>query len=259
MKLGLFASKVSKNTKSLSNTNWTSALVRHSPRRKPSKLVPVLLAFFILNFSFGIVRADMLWSTGVSDDRSKSLETQVNGLTMDFASDDETHPVRGQVVASLITTSSRLVRAYPADAINYFHLGKHKVVHFYAYLLFTPPAPISHKIVNEWLDTNGEIFCRKEITIQPSYPDDVVRVGDESYLYYLFLNHVGLEANVEAAGQTRVPKEVGRYTIRLLVDGQQKAVTFFRLMKGSGSTRSLPSGDDLKNSILPEPFRKYSR
>lgn len=201
----------------------------------------------------------MLWSTGVSDQRSESLESAAKGSVSDVGLGDETHPVRGQVVASLITTSSRLVRAYPADAVNYFYLGRHKVVHFYAYLLFTPPAPISHKIVNEWLDMNGEIFCRKEITVQPSYPDDIVRVGDESYLYYLFLNHIGLEAKVEAAGQSRVPKEVGRYSIRLLVDGQQKAVTFFRLLEGSGSTRTLPSGDDFRNSILPEPFRKYSK
>ena len=214
--------------------------------------------FFRLTLSFGLLLVlqarlawgKILWSSGPVDPPPAPAGAQAEsgaGLADDG-------PSRGGVVASLVTTCSSLMRMYPADAVNYFYRGRHHQVYYFAYLLLSPPSESSRRIVNEWIDPGGAVFCRKEITVQPQIPKDLVKSGDDSYAYVLFVNHVGLDEAVTAAGQSRPAAAVGQYAVRLSVDGRQTALTFFRVRENLPDSPAVPGKEDLRQ-ILPEPFR----
>ena len=67
-----------------------------------------------------------------------------------------------------------------------------------------------------------------------SLEENYVTLAGDSYLYYLFINNIGLKELREENGQVALPEGDGLYHIRLFIDGRRVGTTFFRVIKGGG-------------------------
>ena len=65
--------------------------------------------------------------------------------------------------------------------------------------------------------------------------DNFISLADESYIYYLFVNSIGLKELKEENGQTALPQQEGLYYIKLAIDEHLVGTTFFRVIKGKAS------------------------
>ncbi len=203
----------------------------------------LLVAVFVV--SCASVSAGLVWSDGTAAaDGEKSTAYDVfRGTSAAVAKETEADGEKAapgsregafSFTASVLTTCTGLVSNYPRNAVNYFYPEKHSDIYYFAYILIFPPHSGSHLVLNEWYDADGKLICSRQLQAEITLEDNYISLAGNSYLYYLFINSIGMKEIRGEHGQTALPGTEGLYHIRLLIDGQLVGTTFFRVIKGGG-------------------------
>jgi hypothetical protein len=165
------------------------------------------------------------------------------------------------LVSVLGTCSALTSNTYPADSVNWFDASRHSQVVFYAHLLYPvqdteqawhaplvwPPSPLGFQdefhAEAEWLDPQGQRIAFHSLTFPARIRADWLRVNGADYVPHTLAMAIGTRDLRAEAGQTRLPDQIGQYTVKLRLDGRDTALAFFRMLSAS----------DNKKSARPEP------
>jgi hypothetical protein len=137
---------------------------------------------------------------------------------------------------------------YPADSVNWFDAGRHSQVVFYAHLLYPvqpqvawrvplrwplPPADFVDEFYAEaeWLDPQGRSIAHHGLTFPARIKSDWLRVNGADYVPHTLAMAIGTRDMRAESGQTRLPDQVGQYTVRLRLDGRDSGLAFFRMLQ----------------------------
>jgi len=160
-----------------------------------------------------------------------------------------------EIILGHITTCSGLINNYPADSTNWFFRKQHKVVQYFAYMLFPareynfPGRDTRHLFINpyvlysdetyyednmvfenRWITPSGGVISEKVMSwTVPTESEKKMTVGDRQYIPYVFSNYIGIQERFSQNGQEKLPAEKGLYHIELYLNGSLIAVTFFEM------------------------------
>lgn len=155
-----------------------------------------------------------------------------------------------------ITTCTGLINNYPADSTNWFYRKNHKVVQYFAYILF----PVAKNIIkiterkylfinpyerysktgkidfesnfvfeNRWLSPSGKLICEKINTWSIGKSDTRITLDGVQYVPYTFANYIGISEKFSENGQEKLPEETGLYHIKLFINSEIAVITFFEM------------------------------
>jgi hypothetical protein len=162
------------------------------------------------------------------------------------------------LVSVLGTCSALTANTYPADSVNWFDASRHSQVIFYAHLLYpvkpwTEPwhAPLRWPMPApdfvdefyaeaEWLDPQGRSIALHGLTFPARIRTDWLRVNGADYVPHTLAMAIGTRDLRTEAGQTHLPDQVGQYTVRLRLNGQDTAMAFFRMLGVQAPAHALP-------------------
>ncbi|MFP4466335.1 MAG: hypothetical protein ACLFP1_04725 [Candidatus Goldiibacteriota bacterium] len=159
------------------------------------------------------------------------------------------------VLLGHVTTCSGLINNYPADSTNWFFRKQHKVVQYFAYMLFParelnfPMRETQHLFINpyimysdetlyedemvfenRWITPSGDVISEKIMTWTiPADSAKKINVSGREYVPYVFTNYIGIKESFSENGQEKLPAEKGLYHIELYLNGDLLTVTFFEL------------------------------
>ncbi len=156
-----------------------------------------------------------------------------------------------------ITTCTGLINNYPADSVNWFYRKSHKVVQYFAYILFPlkknfinlpfekkyffkNPYEIYSKgftdffeteftFENRWLSPSGKVLCEKIINWSLDTKEKKFAIEGIQYIPYVFANYIGISEKFAENGQKELPAETGLYHINLYINSELKSITFFEI------------------------------
>lgn len=186
------------------------------------KIKIATLLFFVSATAF----ADLEWITGgvPKNTQEKPGTTVIKDAPMDPGT---AAPAGNQdILVSHLTTCTKIVNQYPADSVNFFYLGKHAQVSYFAYFLIKPSSRI-HTATIEWFSPSGKSIAKHEQEFRVSFVDRLLTIRNEAYQWFMVSMTAGMDHLNQEYGQTAFPRELGLYTIHLMVDGQLAGITFF--------------------------------
>lgn len=165
------------------------------------------------------------------------------------------------LVSVLGTCSALTSNTYPADSVNWFDANRHSQVVFYAHLLYPVPSPPfkgpwhaprlwpegpvnfvdEFHAAAEWLDPSGQRLAYHSLTFPARVRSDWLRVNGADYVPHTLAMAIGTRDLRPDAGQTRLPEQVGQYTVRLRLDGKDAGLVFFRMLQGKAPSTPGPT------------------
>ncbi len=185
--------------------------------------------------------ADLQWITGSIP---KNAPASQNGNVVNDApgAPPSSAPVANQeVIVSHMITCSKIVNQYPADSVNYFYLDKSQEINYFAYFLMKPSSRI-HTATVEVYNPMGFQILKHDQEFTVGFTDRLLTVENSTYQWYLVSTNLQMNNLNASEGQTGLPKDVGLYTIHLIVDGQLVGITFFYVKaQAPKSPEGLPS------------------
>lgn len=156
-----------------------------------------------------------------------------------------------------ITTCTGLINNYPADSVNWFYRKNHKVVQYFAYILFPFEKnflniPLEKKYIfknpyeiyskgiyseyenefifeNKWISPSGKVICEKMLSWTLDFKGKKIVMDGIAYIPYIFANYIGIAEKIPENGQKELPVETGLYHINLYINSELKVITFFEI------------------------------
>ncbi len=172
------------------------------------------------------IRADVQWITGGTPKNApESLTGNVVTDAPGPAPSNAPSPNQ-EVVVSHMITCSKIVNQYPADSVNYFYLDKSQQINYFAYFLMKPSSRI-HTATVEIYNPLGLKILKHDQEFTVGFTDRLLTVENQTYQFYLITATADMNNLNSDYGQIGLPKDVGLYTIHLIVDGQLVGITFF--------------------------------
>jgi hypothetical protein len=170
--------------------------------------------------------ADLQWLNGASP--KNAPETQAGNVVTDApGSPSAPAPASNQeVVVSHMITCSKIVNSYPADSVNYFYLDKNSQINYYAYFLIKPSSHI-HTATVEIYNPMGFKILKHDQEFAVGFTDRLLTVENTTYQWFLVTTTMDINNLNSENGQLGLPKDVGLYTVHLIVDNQLVGITFF--------------------------------
>lgn len=163
----------------------------------------------------------------------------------------------GNYILGHITTCTGLINNYPADSVNWFYRKNHKVVQYFAYILFPLEkrflnVPFERKYLfknpyeiyskgisenyetdftfeNRWISPSGKVLCEKIVNWSPDIKEKKIAIQGVQYIPYIFANFIGISEKFAENGQKELPAETGLYHINLYINSELKVITFFEI------------------------------
>ncbi len=170
--------------------------------------------------------ADLQWITGGIPKNAPQSQTG-NVVTDAPGAGPSAAPAPNQeVVVSHMITCSKIVNEYPADSVNYFYLDKNQQINYFAYFLMKPASRI-HTVSVEIYNPLGFKILKHDQEFTVGFTDRLLTIENQTYQWYLVTATADMNDMNAQFGQTGLPKDVGLYTIHLIVDGQLVGITFF--------------------------------
>ncbi len=170
--------------------------------------------------------ADLQWLNGGTPKNAPESQTG-NVVTDAPGSPSAPAPTANQeVVVSHMITCSKIVNSYPADSVNYFYLDKNNQVNYFAYFLMKPSSHI-HTATVEVYNPLGFKILKHDQEFPVGFTDRLLTVENTTYQWFLVTTSLDINNLNAENGQVGLPKDVGLYTIHLIVDNQLVGVTFF--------------------------------
>jgi len=193
--------------------------MNHHPFNKSLGLLGILLLV-------SPALADLQWITGGTP--KNAPESQTGAVVTDAPGTlASTLPTANQeVVVSHMITCSKIVNQYPADSVNYFYLDKNDQINYYAYFLMKPASRI-HTVSVEIYNPLGFKILKHDQEFTVGFTDRLLTVENQTYQWYLVTATANMNSLSAENGQTGLPKDVGLYTVHLIVDNQLVGITFF--------------------------------
>jgi hypothetical protein len=189
---------------------------------KGKKVAVVILAVFLASAAY----ADLEWITG---ETPKNPVEKSNTTVVRDAPSGESHTLttgNQDVLASILTTCTKMVSGYPGDSVNYFYLGKNEQVFYYAYFLIKPTSRI-HTATVECFSPSNTRIAKYDQDFRVSFTDRLLTVQNDTYQWFMLTMDLGVDKVNSQFGQTALLHDLGLYTLRLSVDGQLVGVSFF--------------------------------
>ena len=170
--------------------------------------------------------ADLEWINGGVP---KSTPDKYGATVVKDAPADDSHPFTSgnqDIVVSHLTTCTKIVNQYPVDSVNYFYLNKNNQICYFAYFLLKPSSRIHTASVEFYSPSNLRI-AKYDQEFRVGFVDRLLTLQNETYQWFLVNMTVGMDHLHAEFGQTGLPKDIGLYTVHLIVDGQLVGITFF--------------------------------
>jgi len=216
-------------------------------RSKGLKFKMTVAVFFL----FATASADLEWITGGVP--KNTPEPGSSSSVPDAPpTDGKTQPVgNSEVIVGHLTTCTKFTDypPYPADSKNYFYLDKDKQICYFAYFIMKPSSRIHTAIVECFSPSNLSV-ARYERAFTVGFTDNLLTVQNETYQWFLVQMTLGLDRLRVEYGQKSMPRDEGRYTLHLTVDGQLVGITFFSVQ---GEEPKPPSA---VSTVVPIPTPK---
>ena len=172
------------------------------------------------------VWADLEWING-GIPKSTPDKTGSN-VVKDAPGEDSHSSTSGNqdIVVSHLTTCTKIVNQYPVDSVNYFYLNKNNQICYFAYFLLKPSSRI-HTATVEFYSPSNLRIAKYDQEFRVGFVDRLLTLQNETYQWFLVNMTVGMDHLHAEFGQTGLPKDIGLYTVHLIVDGQLVGITFF--------------------------------
>jgi hypothetical protein len=200
--------------------------------------------------------ADLQWITGGTPKNAPESQTGTQVTDAPGTTTTVAPTANQEVVVSHMITCTKIVNQYPADSVNYFYLDKSDQINYYAYFLMKPSSRI-HTAVVEIYNPLGFKILKHEQEFTVGFTDRLLTVENETYQWYLITATASMNSLNSDNGQTGLPKDVGLYTVHLIVDGQLVGITFFYVKpqapKAPASILSTPPPSSPGASIPTSP------
>jgi hypothetical protein len=148
-----------------------------------------------------------------------------------------------------LTTCTKVLNNYPADSVNFFYLGQHHEVGYFAYFLMKPTTRI-HSATVDWYNVSGNRIGRQEYEFRVGFTERLLTLGNDNYQWFMVTSSLGMEHPNGEAHQTGLPRDPGMYTVQLKVDNRLVGITFFYVREADKNAKPVttsnaqaPSGD----------------
>ncbi len=222
------------------------------------RIIPILMCLGAM--AAFPVKAEIQWVTGGVPENAP-----VSGVAHGVPDSPEeagnltaTQPGGNGVVLCHLTTCTKIVNNYPADCVNYFYLNQHQEIDYYAYFLMKPTTRI-HTASVEWYNPTGNRIAKQDYEFRVGFTDRLLTIVGENYQWFLATSKLGMSKPNSEAKQDGLPRDMGLYTVHLIVDGQLSGVTFFYVREADKSVAPIAtpmpntgtSGQSAASAVLP--------
>jgi hypothetical protein len=186
----------------------------------------IAIVFLVSVMSATTLRADLEWITGETP--KNTPEASASGGVPDAPAAEGKSPAAGgpDIILCHLITCTKMAYHYPLDSQNFFYLNKHNQVGYFAYFLLKPSSRI-HNVAVECYSPNDVRIARYEKEYKVGFTDNLLNIHNDTYQFFLVEMTLGLDRIHPEFGQGILPRDVGRYTVHLTVDGQLAGITFF--------------------------------
>ena len=207
-------------------------IIMHRPGLKKLILVPLILAFFVTG-----AYADLEWITGGVP--KNTADKQAPNVVKDAPADESHAATSGNqdIVVSHMITCTKLANQYPVDSVNFFYLNKSPQICYYAYFLLKPSSRI-HTATVECFSPSGLRVAKYDKEFRVGFVDRLLTIQNETYQWFMVDMIIGMDHMHSEYGQSGLPKDIGLYTVHLVVDGQLVGITFFYVKQEEAKPQS---------------------
>lgn len=184
--------------------------------------------FAVLLALAGNARAELQWVTGGTPESAPvtTLVTGVRDTPEETGATGSVETGNGDLVMCHLTTCTKVLNNYPADSVNYFYLGQHHEISFYAYFLMKPTTRI-HTATVEWYNVSGNRIGRQDYEFRVGFTDRLLTLANDNYQWFMVTSTLGMDRPSNDAHQNGLPRDPGMYTVQLKVDNRLAGITFF--------------------------------
>jgi|GEM_PF-1392549 hypothetical protein len=175
----------------------------------------------------GEPRAELQWVTGGAPESAPVTNAQTG--VKDTPEETGAWSVETgncDLVMCHLTTCTKVMNNYPADSVNYFYLGQHHDINFYAYFLMKPTTRI-HTATVDWYNVSGNRIGRQEYEFRVGFTERLLTLGNENYQWFMVNSTLGMDRPNGDARQSGLPRDPGMYTVQIKVDNRLAGITFF--------------------------------
>jgi hypothetical protein len=156
-----------------------------------------------------------------------------------------------------LTTCTKVINSYPADSVNFFYLGQHHEINYFAYFLMKPTTRI-HTATVDWYNVSGNRIGRQEYEFRVGFTEKLLTLDNENYQWFMVTSTLGLDHPDANTHQTGLPRDPGMYTVQLKVDNRLAGITFFYVREPDKNakpvtTSNFPQSSEAASDALKVP------
>jgi hypothetical protein len=173
-------------------------------------------------------RAELQWVTGGAPESAPTTNASngVKDTPEETGAWNVTETGNCDLVMCHLTTCTKVSNNYPADSVNFFFLGQHHEISYFAYFLMKPTTRI-HTATVDWYNVSGNRIGRQEYEFRVGFTDRLLTLGNDNYQWFMVTSTIGMDRPVADAQQNGLPRDPGMYTVQLKVDNRLVGITFF--------------------------------